>query len=184
MKTKRIEFLASLCSDYTTVYDLCCDHGKIGKILLNQKKYVHFIDINKEIIDKLKDQNLDNCSIKAMSILDIRSIEQNAALIVAGIGSKLASDFLAHITAKIDHTNTIIISSQGSMNLLLDSINKNKFTRVDEYIIEDRGRFYEIYILKKLQDFTVNRMMNKHLDDPKFKSYKDKQIKHLKNKEE
>lgn len=45
-------------SEYTHIWDCCCDHGLLGAALLSRQagSYIHFVDIVPELMSELKNK--------------------------------------------------------------------------------------------------------------------------------
>lgn len=186
MASKRIETLSSLVK-HNTVYDMCCDHGLIGEESLKYNREVIFIDIVKAITDSLSSRLLNeysNFEIIAKSILDINEFKDNSTIILAGIGSRLLAEFLEMKKDLFNQSHQIIICSHSNQHLTLQAINNCKLTRSNESILEDQGRFYEIYDCIRLSDFKPNLGINKDFVRIKGSQYHAKQLEFFKFKQD
>ncbi len=185
MASKRIKFLNSLVVK-NIVYDLCCDHGLIGELALDQDKEVIFVDIVAPITEKLDlrlRNKYSNYSISTCSILDLVEIKDNSSIILAGIGSKLLSDFLSKYSHQFNETHQIIICGHSNQHLTIEAMNQSKLTRVNDFIIEDASRYYEIYECQKLENFTENLTINKEFPKIKDSTYHKQQLNFFKYKQ-
>lgn len=175
--SKRIETIINLVNpDHQQVYDLCCDHGKIGLSLDNP--YVSLIDQVPSIIQNLKGTDIpkNKKPICADAINYHYSPSTISTYILAGIGGHLGVKILENIlNFKLDHSE-IILCIHSHMEVVLDYLSDKPFRVLNEVGLEDEGKFYEIYKL----GFCANEKPNfgqiiwRDLDSSKTKYLKEK----------
>lgn len=175
MLSKRIELIHSLVTK-DIVYDLCCDHGKIGHLSLKENKEVYFVDQVQKITEKLsqKYSEFEKAKVICDSILNLRSFKENSSIIVAGVGANLLKSFLD--LNIINESQEIIISTHSNQYIAYQAMLKAKLVRTNDSIIEDEGRFYEIFkcqLGKNQEQVFINKDFPKYKESPYYRKQLD-----------
>ncbi len=103
-------------SDYTHIWDCCCDHGLLGSALLSRlaAPNIHFVDIVPELTNKLENKLQrfypDSPSKWKIHCLDVAALpieqyEGRNLVIVAGVGGDLITQFVNAIHQSHSATN-------------------------------------------------------------------------------
>jgi len=146
---------------YPCIWDCCCDHGYLGiKILANKlcEKLI-FVDQLPHLIEqlniKLAPFDTGNHQLIAADAgeLNFRS-GQRHLVILAGVGGDSSIDIIQAIeknnpTTIIDY---IFCPSSGKQTLR-KYLASNEFCLVDEKLVRDNKRYYEILLVKKSSDY-------------------------------
>lgn len=140
--------------EYSIVWDLCCDHGKIGMGFLKMGMRVHFVDRVSSIIDKLvkelKTTDIPNTHYKVQyhNILRMKDqFDKKDLIILSGIGGYLIEQMLT----KLHHVNfkgEILICAHQNVLELRKYLSLTPHTMLDEKLIKENGKFYELILLK------------------------------------
>ena len=153
-KTKRISFLASLTNRCNILYDCGCDHGLVIKEALenNYIKYAIASDVNEAPLNSAK-KNLCNY-IGRVSFYHGNGICCNYdnvdCILLAGMGGNLILEIISkyldsYNVNKLKDTKFIIQANSKAFELRVQ-LGELGFHISDEYIIFDKGQFYEIVV--------------------------------------
>ena len=141
----RIQTIQSFVPSSTEViWDLCCDHGKIGECFAPIYE-VHFVDQVPVIIEKLKeilstDIPRDNIHLKSVLDLKIDNNKKNC-FILAGIGSHLAIKMIEHLKKQKPNAD-FIISTHKNVFELRTYLNSQNFVAHKEKLVFENNQFY------------------------------------------
>ena len=156
-RLKQIESMVT--SDYTHIWDCCCDHGLLGSALLSRlaAPYIHFVDIVPELMDELeKDlQHSYPCSPSNWQVhcLDVAAlpIEQYKGkhlVIIAGVGGDLVTQFVNAIHQNQSATNIdFLLCPVHRQFTLRQQLIQFNFSLINEVLVEENQRFYEILLV-------------------------------------
>lgn len=151
--SKRIQELTSLVPSATELlWDICCDHGLIGKQLITNYP-VNFIDQVPSIMDKLNKNLKDSDIPKRYKVItsDARLFNyQNhkiSTYILAGIGGSLSIEILDKI--KMKKEDFCIISAHKNTDKVRKHLISAKYKLIDETLVEENSQFYEILLISK-----------------------------------
>ena len=171
---KRLQQIESMVtSEYTHIWDCCCDHGLLGAALLSRQAalYVHFVDIVPELISELENK-LQQFHPKELSAngtqwqthcidvtaLPLQEYEGKHLVIIAGVGGVLVTQFVkaiyqSHPTANID----FLLCPVHHQFTLRQQLIKLDFCLQTEVLVEENQRFYEILIVSVATDMNKQR---------------------------
>jgi len=153
-----------VASQYSHIWDCCCDHGLLGAALLlrqvtnissNKSSEIHFVDIVPELMIAL-DNKLQHYFINSpwqTHCLDVASLpldkyEGKHLVIIAGVGGDLMIKFIEEIHRK--HTSLNIdfllcpVHHQFSLRSKLIALD---FSLKDEKLVEENNRHYEVLLV-------------------------------------
>ncbi len=149
-RLKKIKNLIS--SESNIVWDLCCDHGQLGKSLLQNKQKVYFVDIVPHIIDELKQSIVSsNCEFQAKDATKI-IIENriDESIIMAGVGGWTCIKILDSLINNYTQLKSeFILAPQKNLQTVKDYLLKNDFTLISEDIIQDKKNYYNILKVRR-----------------------------------
>jgi SAM-dependent methyltransferase len=158
---------------FDTIADIGCDHGYVCIELIKNNKVKKAIasDISypslKKTIDFVKVNNIDDrIETRVGDGLDVLNKDEVDAVIVAGMGGVLISDILKkNYNLKFKEKNPLLILQpvQQAKDLRY-YLYENKFEIVDEDIVFDMGKYYNIIVAKK-----INEISNTYLTIEKCK---------------
>ena len=146
-------------SDYTHIWDCCCDHGLLGAALLSKHAapHIHFVDVVPELMSEL-DKKLqrfykNSSSSGHIHCLDVEALsleeyEGKSLVIIAGVGGDLITQFVtaihqSHSTTPID----FLLCPVHHQFTLRQQLIELDFSLIDEVLIEENRRFYEILLV-------------------------------------
>jgi len=158
--SKRLKQIESMVtSDYTHIWDCCCDHGLLGSALLSRlaAPYIHFVDIVPELMYELK-KNLQsfyqkspsNWQIHCLDVaaLPIEKYEGNHLVIVAGVGGDLIVQFVNTIHQSHSATNIdFLLCPVHHQFKLRQQLIQLDFSLKNEVLVEENKRYYEILLV-------------------------------------
>lgn len=156
-RLKKIDKMVT--TQYSHIWDCCCDHGFLGAALLNRQTdtHIHFVDIVPELMAEL-DTKLQRFYSNAISrwethCLDVATLplekyQGNHLVIIAGVGGDLMIQFIEAIYQ--NHQNLAIdfllcpVHHQFALRHKLIELD---FSLKQEVLVEDNKRFYEILLV-------------------------------------
>lgn len=144
--------------DTALVYDLCCDHGKIGMKVHQHMPAtpVIFVDIIESIIEKLKvklatyitsENNKLTILRKDATTLKIPS-DKKALAIISGIGADLSIKIFNNLYRQNSNAYFLFCIHQKT-ELLKNKLIELNFNLIDAKFIIDNGKGYEIFLVQK-----------------------------------
>ena len=155
-------------SDY--VYDLCCDHGKIGHEVYrrNTHQQIIFVDICSPIINKLKkdtDIPRANFFIKSATEMEFKHTTKTS-FIISGVGGLISAKIIENINKQIENTSCeIIVSLNQQLEQFKEHLIKDNVFPLKEYIVVSGNQVYEQFIFNPcLNGENLNIFYNKGLD--------------------
>ncbi|MCR9204115.1 MAG: hypothetical protein NXH75_06035 [Halobacteriovoraceae bacterium] len=130
------------------VYDLFCDHGKVGEAFLG-KRPVYFNDVKETLL--LEIQKKLDCSKESLLFgpaQDLR-FEPFSHVIMLGVGGLLMADcFESWSKSSLQNFNSdqvFIVSSHFNQVELSETLRKLKALCLDRKFVWDKGRGYEVF---------------------------------------
>lgn len=143
-----------ITTEYSHIWDCCCDHGFLGSSLLSKKiaQHIHFVDIVPELINKLnaKLHNFYSNEQWTTHCLDVAKLPLEKysgkhLVILAGIGGDLMIKLIniiinRHPTLNIDY---LLCPVHHQYNLRKQLISNNLKLK-NEALIKENKRFYEV----------------------------------------
>jgi len=147
---------------YTHIWDCCCDHGLLGTSLLNKQKAknIHFVDIVPELIrdidcklQQFYPTSVINWQTHCIDVAKIRfdQFQGKHLVIIAGIGGDLMTRMIDKL--KQNHANVNIDYLLCPVNrsyALREKLIELEFSLIDEILIEDKQRFYEVILISSI----------------------------------
>lgn len=173
MISKRLQYIVDFVTYFETIADIGCDHGYVCIELIKNNKVKKAIasDISypslKKTIDFVKVNNIDDrIETRVGDGLDVLNKDEVDAVIVAGMGGVLISDILKkNYNLKFKEKNPLLILQPvQQVKDLRYYLYENKFEIVDEDIVFDMGKYYNIIVAKK-----INEISNTYLTIEKCK---------------
>jgi tRNA (adenine22-N1)-methyltransferase len=146
-------------SDYTHIWDCCCDHGLLGSALLSRlaAPYIHFVDIVPDLMNELENKlqrfypnSPSKWQIHCLDVeaLPIEQDEGKNLVIIAGVGGDLTTQFVNaihqnHSTKNID----FLLCPVHHQFTLRQQLIQLDFSLKNEVLVEENKRFYEILLV-------------------------------------
>lgn len=157
----RLKKIVDFVPKNSIVADIGTDHGYVPKYLMDEgiSKHVIATDISKgslqKTIDYIKEENLEE-EIGARlgnGLEPILPFEVDTA-IIAGMGGILITEILAESMFKAKSINTLILQPMVGSVELRKFLHGSGFRIVDEDIVKEGDKYYEIIVAKSgLQKF-------------------------------
>ena len=146
-------------SDYTHIWDCCCDHGLLGSALLSRlaAPHIHFVDIVPEIMDELENKLQrfypnppSKWQIHCLDVaaLPIEQYEGQNLVIIAGVGGDLITQFVHAIHQSHTATNIdFLLCPVHHQFALRQQLIQLDFSLKNEVLVEENKRFYEVILV-------------------------------------
>ncbi|MEG0307429.1 MAG: class I SAM-dependent methyltransferase [Clostridium sp.] len=153
--SKRLKLISSLVTGVRTIVDVGTDHGYVPLDLLksNEIDYAIASDINKGPVEKarknLSDNNLSHkvdCRLGG-GLKTVRPGEVEAA-VIAGMGGNLIRDILEESQDVFKKLEYVIVQPVQNPEVLRAYLYKSGCEILDEWIIYDEEKYYEILKIK------------------------------------
>lgn len=158
MKVKinhRLEKVASLVEDGSTILDVGCDHALLDVYLLQNKKDIRAIasDIKEgplvQARENIKKYQLQS-EIKVKQGNGIDPIEEGVdTVIISGMGGLNIVGILKYKMDLLKNVHTLILSPNNDVHQVRKEISKLGFYIDDEILVFDKGFFYPILRFKR-----------------------------------
>ena len=153
--SKRLKRIAEHVDKCESVADIGTDHGYIPIYLVKEgicKKAIAS-DINKGPIEKAKvNVAFEGVSDKVKWLLgpglNPLKVGEVNGVILAGMGGNLTRDILLADMDKVKKYDFIILQPAQNPEVLREFLYKNDYEIIDEDLIKDEGRFYELFKVK------------------------------------
>jgi tRNA (adenine22-N1)-methyltransferase len=156
---------ALITSEYTHIWDTCCDHGYLGESLISHQKApnIHLVDIVAKIITPLDDRlsklfsnpysqaNLQThwqTHCLDISRLPLQKYSGKHLIIIAGIGGDLMIECMRRIMSEHPSQEIdFILCPVRHLHTLREQLIELKMTLKEEVLIKENKIFYEILLL-------------------------------------
>lgn len=193
----RLKKIANYVPKNTIVGDIGTDHGYIPVYLISKSiaKKVIATDISQNSLNKIINyvnstnhmDNIENIEIRLGDGLEpIRPFEVDT-VIIAGMGGLLIRDILDKDKTKRDFITYFILQPNIASRELREYLYENNFEIIDESLVKEDGKFYEIIYAKKGKSYVTKDIYYEvgekliHNKDPLLKEFIHDKIKRLKN---
>lgn len=160
MISKRLQYIVDIVTYFDTVADIGCDHGYVCFELIKKNKVKKAIasDVSYPSLKKTKDfvklNNIeDRIETRVGDGLDVLKTDEVDAVIIAGMGGVLISEILKkNYDLKFKEKNPVLILQpvQQAKDLRY-YLYENQFEIIDEDIILDMGKYYNVIVAKKIK---------------------------------
>lgn len=152
----RLQAIADFIQNNTIVGDIGTDHGYIPVYLIKNKisKKVIAADISKNSLDKTIEYVKKTGYEKYIDIrlgdgLDIIKSFEIDTVVIAGMGGLLIRDILDKNKEKRDSITNFILQPNIATKELREYLYRNNFEIIDEKLVKEDNKFYEIIYAKK-----------------------------------
>lgn len=171
---KRLKHLfASIPQDSNIVWDLCCDHGALGRAIIESRSDTHvvFNDIHPDIMARLSAQ-LTRLQAKNYEIIiapaeaiDLKSID-NQTVVIAGVGDEQCIAILQALSLQTHSKKCrFIISPTTKVALVRNYLIDAGFYLVDESVVTENKRSYEVITVSTSKHFGGVKMNQNNGDN-------------------
>lgn len=157
--SKRLQAIADLVAEKTIVADIGTDHGYIPKYLIdkNISKMVIAADISynslKKTIDYVNNYNYSKIIPRVGDGLDVIKPFEVDTAIISGMGGILIKEILDKDKNKTSTITNFILQPNIGSSELREYLIENNFKIIDEDLVKEDGKYYEIIYAKKGKDF-------------------------------
>lgn len=179
-------------SGYHHIWDCCCDHGLLGFALLEQGKghNIHFVDIVPSLLIEIENKltrfyqggkawHVHCLDVAELPLATDRSVKH--LIIIAGVGGLLLVELLNKLLPLTKTLDVEFILSPVHHNYQLRSFLKdNQCTLIDEFIIAENKRFYEVMHVHNKAGSAISLVGDKmwDFDKPDHQDYLQQTIAH------
>lgn len=154
MKTrlgKRLTALFNVVAhDYDSVWDLCCDHGRLGMALIETQRtpQVHFVDCIDGIMTDLA-ATLEHYGARGYQLhcclaeqIDLPT-DGKHLLVLAGVGDEVSIRIVQHLSAQNTDAQIDWLISPANNLFQVRQFLQPDFGVLDEGVVAENGRLYE-----------------------------------------
>ena len=134
------------------ILDVGCDHALLDIYLALNRNNVKLIasDINENPL-KIAKENIKKYNLEDEITLEkadgVSKINDEVdTVVIAGMGTSTINDIINNDLKKLKNVKKIIISSHTSSFELRENMNKKGFKIIDEAVVFDKGKYYEIIV--------------------------------------
>ena len=192
--SKRLKKIAEHVDKCESIADIGTDHGYIPIYLVKEGICERAIasDINKGPIEKAKvNVMFEGVSDKVKCLLgpglNPLKVGEVEGVILAGMGGNLTRDILLNDMDKVKKYDFLILQPAQNPEVLREFLYKNNYEILDEDLILDEGRFYELFkvryneaseklVFEDELDYEVSPLLRKK-NHPLLKEFLDEKIK-------
>lgn len=163
--SNRLQTIANFIPQNTIVADIGTDHGYIALFLIENKicKKVIATDISKNSLDKIV-ANVKQTKYEKdidMRVGDglgpIKAFEVDT-VVIAGMGGLLIKDILDKDKTKRDSITNFILQPNIAGRELREYLYQNNFQIMDEKLVKEDGKFYEVIWAQKGKDWVEDEI--------------------------
>jgi len=148
----RLKRITDFIPSDSYILDVGCDHALLDIYLALNRKNVKLIasDINENPLKKAQENirkyNLEDkiTLVKADGVSKIN--DEVDTVVIAGMGTSTINDIINNDLKKLKNVKKIILSSHTSSFELRVNMNKKGFKIIDEAVVFDKGKYYEIIV--------------------------------------
>lgn len=148
----RLKRITDFIPSDSYILDVGCDHALLDIYLALNRNNVKLIasDINENPLkiaqENIRKYNLEDkiTLVKADGISKI--YDEVDTVVIAGMGTSTINDIINNDLKKLKNVKKIIISSHTSSFELRENMNKKGFKIIDEAVVFDKGKYYEIIV--------------------------------------
>lgn len=160
--TDRLLKIASLVTKGKKVADIGTDHGYIPVYLLN-KGYIDFAilaDVNKGPLENARGEVRHNNLLKKVDLrlgsgIEVLKVNEVDEVIIAGMGGILISELLEAKLEVAHSVDKLILQPMQAQNELRKYLLNNGYEILDEVLVKEDFRVYEIIIARYIDKNTV-----------------------------
>lgn len=189
--TDRLLKIASLVTEGKKIADIGTDHGYIPVYLLNKGRvpYAILADVNKGPLENAKKEVrhnnlLDKVDLRLGSGIEVLERGEVDEVIIAGMGGILISQLLEAKSEVAKSLDKLILQPMQAQDELRKYLLNNGYDILDEVLVKEDFRIYEIIIAKytgentNIEDEIYLQVGKKLIEnkDPLLKEFIDKKI--------
>lgn len=148
----RLKRITDFIPSDSYILDVGCDHALLDIYLALNRNNVKLIasDINENPL-KIAKENIKKYNLEDEITLEkadgVSKINDEVdTVVIAGMGTSTINDIINNDLEKLKNVKKIIISSHTSSFELRENMNKKGFKIIDEAVVFDKGKYYEIIV--------------------------------------
>lgn len=148
----RLKRITDFIPSDSYILDVGCDHALLDIYLALNRNNVKLIasDINENPL-KIAKENIKKYNLEDEITLEkddgVSKINDEVdTVVIAGMGTSTINDIINNDLKKLKNVKKIIISSHTSSFELRENMNKKGFKIIDEAVVFDKGKYYEIIV--------------------------------------
>lgn len=148
----RLKRITDFIPSDSYILDVGCDHALLDIYLALNRNNVKLIasDINENPL-KIAKENIKKYNLEDKITLEkadgVSKINDEVdTVVIAGMGTSTINDIINNDLKKLKNVKKIIISSHTSSFELRENMNKKGFKIIDEAVVFDKGKYYEIIV--------------------------------------
>lgn len=148
----RLKRITDFIPSDSYILDVGCDHALLDIYLALNRNNVKLIasDINENPL-KIAQENIRKYNLEDEITLEkadgVSKINDEVdTVVIAGMGTSTINDIINNDLKKLKNVKKIIISSHTSSFELRENMNKKGFKIIDEAVVFDKGKYYEIIV--------------------------------------
>lgn len=158
MLTPRLEAIAEMVESGVTLADIGTDHGYLPLALLKRGVIQSAIaaDVNEKPLESAKRNTPDNLKEKmqfrlgnGLEPIQAGEVDQ---IVIAGMGGELISEILSSDWRKTRSFSSLILQPMVKVAHLRQFLKENGFCIVDETMVQEGNKFYQIIKVKHGQE--------------------------------
>ena len=148
----RLKRITDFIPSDSYILDVGCDHALLDIYLALNRNNVKLIasDINENPL-KIAKENIKKYNLEDEITLEkadgVSKINDEVdTVVIAGMGTSTINNIINKDLEKLKNVKKIIISSHTSSFELRENMNKKGFKIIDEVVVFDKGKYYEIIV--------------------------------------
>lgn len=148
----RLKRITDFIPSDSYILDVGCDHALLDIYLALNRNNVKLIasDISENPL-KIAKENIKKYNLEDEITLEkadgVSKINDEVdTVVIAGMGTSTINDIINNDLKKLKNVKKIIISSHTSSFELRENMNKKGFKIIDEAVVFDKGKYYEIIV--------------------------------------
>ncbi len=137
---------------YLSIWDLCCDHGKLGLHLYEQRKCasLHLVDCVESIIKNLKKYETDRISALCLDGALIENLQEDSLICICGVGGEELIKILIGLETRNDLKGIdFLISPHNQTYKVRKFLRENGYGLIKESVLIDGKWSYELLYVSK-----------------------------------
>ncbi|MFL5784454.1 MAG: tRNA (adenine(22)-N(1))-methyltransferase TrmK [Bacteriovoracaceae bacterium] len=181
----RLAKLAGHYHHHESIWDIGCDHGKLGLSFLNEKevKAIHLVDPSLPVIDKLRfliDSYITDPLLKIQihheNGQDVMMSNEKKLVLIAGMGGKEIESILESLKKKLTPEDDVVISPHRDILQLRKWLHHSVFSLGNESLVWDEGRYYQVISLNLRGNEKVHPFGREIFGDDRGEEYRIQQL--------
>ena len=149
---KRLSAIINFIDKNDVVADIGCDHGYLLKLAIENRSINKGYAIDNKIgpLNSAKHnlQRYENITfVLSDGLKSVEAVDINC-VVIAGMGGMLINDIISESLEKFNKINKLILCPNRNIDKVRLFLNENGFMIVDEDIVYEDSKFYEILVAK------------------------------------